>query len=155
MNERRKEREQGVSGQWGKAKLEWPAGPGRPIKGNGLHLEKQGVNHMRGATRSHLPLGTDQRGRVSRSGQVEARRMMAAKTREKWAYQEIGRQYVQMSLGMALDVVVGEGRSQAGVWLGQREEVRILEPIKLVRLQRSQESSPDPGAGGVGAAVWP
>lgn len=81
--------------------------------------------------------------------------MMAAKTREKWAYQEIGRQYVQMSLGMALDVVVGEGRSQAGVWLGQREEVRILEPIKLVRLQRSQESSPDPGAGGVGAAVWP
>lgn len=81
--------------------------------------------------------------------------MRAAKTREKWADQERGRQYAQRSLGMALDVVVGEGRSQAGVWLGQQEEVRVLEPIKLARLQRSQGSSPDPGAGGVGAAVWP
>lgn len=38
--------------------------------------------------------------------------MRAAKTREKWAYQEIGRQYAQMSL-------VGDGFGRGG---GRREE---------------------------------
>lgn len=31
------------------------------------------------------------------------------KDRESWAYQEMGRQYTQMSLEMALDLVEGEG----------------------------------------------
>lgn len=38
---------------------------------------------------------------------------MAARTREKWAYRGMGRQYTQMSLGMALDVVM-EGREESG-----------------------------------------
>lgn len=74
------EQEEGVSGQWGKARLEWSSEPGRPVKGNGLYPEKQGL-----LTQFQLHDGSNKitasswdrlEGKISRSGQVKATRSL-------------------------------------------------------------------------------